>query len=364
MWSFQRFGIAPDFVTLGKPMGNGHPVAAVITRREIAARFADETVFFSTFGGNPVSRGRGASRSSTSSRTSASCHASRPPGRPCGPASATSPRATPPSATSGAWASRSASRSSATASRRHRIPTRPAAIKEGMRDRGVLVGTTGTAGNILKVRPPLAFTTAEVPVFTRGARGDAGRSLSRAWPPARLGRCRSAPFESSTRCRIRSAGPLVRWVTEARATLAERHRRGFEDAGAKDVAVVAGSADGRTFGSRLRELLAIGGAGGISGLVILGSGSIPLATSADRRAFIDAAGANGRTALANDRFSADIVAIARADELPAHPGPPGRQRATALAERTRRLRGQGSQAPLAPRRGHRWTTGPGPDRPA
>ena len=55
MWSFQRFGITPDFVTLGKPMGNGHPVAAVITRREIAARFADETVFFSTFGGNPVS---------------------------------------------------------------------------------------------------------------------------------------------------------------------------------------------------------------------------------------------------------------------------------------------------------------------
>ena len=55
MWSFQRYGIEPDFVTLGKPMGNGHPVAAVITRREIAARFADETVFFSTFGGNPVS---------------------------------------------------------------------------------------------------------------------------------------------------------------------------------------------------------------------------------------------------------------------------------------------------------------------
>jgi hypothetical protein len=120
-----------------------------------------------------------------------------------------------------------------------------------------------------------------------------------------------------------TAGPLVRWVTEARATLAQRHRRGFEDAGAKDVAVVAGSADGRTFGSRLRELLAIGGAGGINGLVVLGSGSIPLATSADRRAFIEAAGADDRRALANDRFSADIVAIARADALPAIPDLPG-----------------------------------------
>lgn len=120
-----------------------------------------------------------------------------------------------------------------------------------------------------------------------------------------------------------SAGPLVRWVTEGRATLAQRHRRGFEAAGAKDVAVVAGSADGRTFGSRLRELLAIGGAGGIGGLVVLGSGSIPLATTADRRAFIEAAGADDRVALANDRFSADIVAIARADGLPEIPDLPG-----------------------------------------
>ncbi len=39
------------------------------------------------------------------------------------------------------------------------------AVKEGLRERGVLVGTTGRAGNVLKVRPPLAFTTAEVPIF-------------------------------------------------------------------------------------------------------------------------------------------------------------------------------------------------------
>ncbi|MEI2809672.1 MAG: aminotransferase class III-fold pyridoxal phosphate-dependent enzyme [Nocardioides sp.] len=55
MWSYQRFGITPDFVTLGKPMGNGHPVAALITRRELLHEFGDETVIFSTFGGNPVS---------------------------------------------------------------------------------------------------------------------------------------------------------------------------------------------------------------------------------------------------------------------------------------------------------------------
>ena len=54
LWSFEAAGIVPDIVTLGKPMGNGHPVAAVITRAEIVDRFAAETEFFSTFGGNPV----------------------------------------------------------------------------------------------------------------------------------------------------------------------------------------------------------------------------------------------------------------------------------------------------------------------
>src|SRR5581483_1857466 len=44
----------PDVVTLGKPMGNGYPVAAVVTRRELAERFPYAGTTFSTFGGNPV----------------------------------------------------------------------------------------------------------------------------------------------------------------------------------------------------------------------------------------------------------------------------------------------------------------------
>ena len=64
LWCFETFGIRPDFVTLGKPMGNGYPVAAVITRAEIADRFGDSTYLFSTFGGNPVAA-RAARPSST-----------------------------------------------------------------------------------------------------------------------------------------------------------------------------------------------------------------------------------------------------------------------------------------------------------
>ena len=54
-WGFELQGVVPDIVTLGKPFGNGHPVAAVVATREIADSFANGMEYFSTFGGNPVS---------------------------------------------------------------------------------------------------------------------------------------------------------------------------------------------------------------------------------------------------------------------------------------------------------------------
>jgi 4-aminobutyrate aminotransferase-like enzyme len=55
MWAFETQGVVPDIVTLGKPIGNGHPMAAVITTPEIAGSFANGMEYFNTFGGNPVS---------------------------------------------------------------------------------------------------------------------------------------------------------------------------------------------------------------------------------------------------------------------------------------------------------------------
>jgi 4-aminobutyrate aminotransferase-like enzyme len=55
MWAFQSHGVVPDIVTIGKPIGNGHPLAAVVTSAEIATAFANGMEYFSTFGGNPVS---------------------------------------------------------------------------------------------------------------------------------------------------------------------------------------------------------------------------------------------------------------------------------------------------------------------
>ncbi len=54
-WGFQTQGVLPDIVTLGKPIGDGFPLAAVVTRREIAERFNNGMEYFNTYGGNPVS---------------------------------------------------------------------------------------------------------------------------------------------------------------------------------------------------------------------------------------------------------------------------------------------------------------------
>lgn len=55
MWAHQKMGVVPDVMTLGKPMGNGHPIGGVITRSEILQTFRTGYRYFNTFGGNPVS---------------------------------------------------------------------------------------------------------------------------------------------------------------------------------------------------------------------------------------------------------------------------------------------------------------------
>lgn len=55
MWNFQRHGLVPDIVTMGKPMGNGHPVAGLVARAPLLDAFGRDCRYFNTFGGNPVS---------------------------------------------------------------------------------------------------------------------------------------------------------------------------------------------------------------------------------------------------------------------------------------------------------------------
>jgi hypothetical protein len=115
------------------------------------------------------------------------------------------------------------------------------------------------------------------------------------------------------------AGPLTRALDEARVALAERHRVAFLAEGATSAVARREPADGTPFGARLVRLVNELGIDG--GLVVLGAGSIPLATPADRRAFVEAAGAERPAALANSFHSADAIAVACARttlrELPA-----------------------------------------------
>jgi CTP:molybdopterin cytidylyltransferase MocA len=126
------------------------------------------------------------------------------------------------------------------------------------------------------------------------------------------------------------AGPLLRALTDARRELAERQRVAFLAAGADEAEIVAGPPDGLSFGERLGAAIrarpgSAGGAshgaganrgpGGAGGAIVLGSGSIPLARAADLRRFVEVAAGPGGHALANNRYSADVVAVSRAADL-------------------------------------------------
>jgi 4-aminobutyrate aminotransferase-like enzyme len=156
LWSFQPSGIEPDMVVMGKPMGNGFPVAALVARSEVLAAVPEETELFSTFGGNPVACAAALAVLAVIEEEGLTGHAAamggylregllalqarhpligdvRGEGLLLGAELVEDPQTRAPAA-------RSAS-----------------AVAEAMRDRGILLGTTGPAGNVLKIRPPLVF---------------------------------------------------------------------------------------------------------------------------------------------------------------------------------------------------------------
>jgi 4-aminobutyrate aminotransferase-like enzyme/Ser/Thr protein kinase RdoA (MazF antagonist) len=147
LWSFARHGIAPDVVTLGKPMGNGYPVAAVVTRRELAERFPYAGRTFSTFGGNPVA-------ASAALAVLDVLQDERLPERAAGVgerlrAAIESLDKADVVEVRGQGLLAGVQLSSAQLA---------AQVVEELREAGVLVGRTGKGDDALKIRPPLAFT--------------------------------------------------------------------------------------------------------------------------------------------------------------------------------------------------------------
>jgi 4-aminobutyrate aminotransferase-like enzyme len=147
LWSFVRHGITPDVVTLGKPMGNGYPVAAVVTRSDLAARFPYAGRTFSTFGGNPVA-------ASAALAVLDVLGDERLPER----ASAVGARLRETIADLGKPGILEVRGSGLLAGVQLSSSDLAARVVDEMREEGVLVGLTGTHDDVLKIRPPLVFT--------------------------------------------------------------------------------------------------------------------------------------------------------------------------------------------------------------
>jgi 4-aminobutyrate aminotransferase-like enzyme len=156
-WGFEHYDVVPDIVTLGKPLGDGHPVAAVVTSREIAERFTQSTVYFNTFGGNPVSAAVGLAVLDVCQNLNLADHC----------------------ASVGAYLDqrlRELAETQPLIGHIHgrglflgvelvndRVTREPATaiarlVPDAMKAQGVVMGITGPLGNILKIRPPLIFS--------------------------------------------------------------------------------------------------------------------------------------------------------------------------------------------------------------
>jgi 4-aminobutyrate aminotransferase-like enzyme/Ser/Thr protein kinase RdoA (MazF antagonist) len=156
-WGFESQNVAPDIVVLGKPIGNGHPIGAVVTTAEIAARFDNGMEFFSTFGGNTVSSAVGLAVLDTVIEERLQEKALRVGNRMIEGLRRLMERHSILCDVrgSGFFLGVELVRDTETLE-----PAREEAslIADRMRELGILIGTDGTLHNVLKIRPPMPFS--------------------------------------------------------------------------------------------------------------------------------------------------------------------------------------------------------------
>jgi 4-aminobutyrate aminotransferase-like enzyme len=146
-YAFEKYGVVPDIVVLGKPIGNGHPIGAVITTREIAESFDNGMEFFSTFGGNNVSCAIGLKVLEVVQDENLQAHALKVGARLLSSLHALNPRHAVIRQIRGAGFFLGVE-----------LDHEASAIVGQMRERGILLGTEGPLHNVIKIRPPMPFS--------------------------------------------------------------------------------------------------------------------------------------------------------------------------------------------------------------
>lgn len=166
MWGFERHGVVPDFVIMGKAMGNGYPVAGLAVRPDILAAFSRQSGYFNTYGGNPVAAAAGLAVLDVLEEEGLRDNA-----RAVGAylrAGLRDLAARVPAIGDvrgaglylGVELCCGQGRPDAARARR---------IVNGLRARRVLIGVTGPYGNVLKIRPPLCFSRAHADTLLAAA---------------------------------------------------------------------------------------------------------------------------------------------------------------------------------------------------
>jgi 4-aminobutyrate aminotransferase-like enzyme len=155
-WGFQDSGVVPDIVTMGKPLGDGHPLAAVVTTPAIAAAFARRYGYFNTFGGNPVSAAVGLAVLDVieEERILQGVHDTGAFLRRGLQALAERHELLGDVRGKGLFFGVELVRDRAS---REPAPVEATRVREHLRENGVLLGTSGPLNNVLKIRPPLEF---------------------------------------------------------------------------------------------------------------------------------------------------------------------------------------------------------------
>jgi len=157
-WGFARHAVAPDLVTMGKPMGNGHPVAAVAMRPEVLAPFAAQCRYFNTFGGNPVAMAAAGAVLDVIADEGMQANAQAVGTRLRRQLAALAVRHPAIGQVRGAGLFIGVDLVDATDPAAARpAPEHTARVVNGLRQRGVLLSATGPQASTLKIRPPLVF---------------------------------------------------------------------------------------------------------------------------------------------------------------------------------------------------------------